>query len=172
MSSQNKSLLWIIIIVVVLVLLVVFVTGTNRDGQEKEAQVTTEEIAPGETKSTAETGEVVANFPRHLILDQDARVTSSYSIEYQNDSLNQPVVEFVSDASPDDIYDLYRLYYIANGWTTREEDNFSRENTFTAYVYAARGGEQANTTIYSADDGTHVVIAYTERMATAETPTE
>lgn len=171
MSQSAKTLLWIIIIVLVLLALVVFLGKGDLPGGDSDREAV-EEIAPGQTKTTAIEGSIVSGFPERLILDENARTTSSYSIAYADEGINQPVVEFTTEASPDDLMDLYRLYFISNGWLTRQDQNFSQEDVFTAFVYAVRENEEANVTVISDQGNTRVIIAYLERQATAEATTE
>jgi hypothetical protein len=166
MSQSAKTLLWIIIIVLVLLALVVFLGKGDRIGTSGREDV--EEIAPGQTKTTAEVGSIVSGFPERLILDENARTTDSYSIAYADEGIKQPVVEYTTEASPDDIMDLYRLYFISNGWVTRQDENFSEEDVFTAFVYAVRENEEANVTVISNQGNTRVIIAYLNRVGEAE----
>lgn len=167
MSQSSKTLLWIIIIVVILLALVLFIIEKDSDGLPDRVGEEIEEISPGQTKRVAEKGTFIENFPDRLILDEQAVAGDSYSISYADEGLEQPVVEYMTSASPDDLIDLYKLYFITNGWVTRQEDNFSQEDIFTAFVYAVRATEEANVTIISDNNETRVVISYLNRDNTS-----
>ncbi len=109
--------------------------------------------------TTAPPGQLVAGFPRDLILDNAAQVGNSYSIDYSS-STNQYTAEWVSSSSISSLYSAYAQYFAANGWSVVN----SSTQTPTFYnLYAVTSTADANVVMGTGADGLDVTISYVKK---------
>ncbi len=106
-------------------------------------------------------GQLVASFPKQLILDNAAAVTNSYSVTHSSSS-NQYTAQWNSSSSMDTLYSAYKQYFPANGWTII--------NDVTQYanaraIYATNASSDVSVSIGSGgkEDGSQVSLTYLSR---------
>lgn len=94
--------------------------------------------------TTAPAGEVVANFPKSLILEKGISIEQSYSINYQGGAVIQPVVKYISEKSMGDNVNEFKNYLTQNGWTITHEAN---PNLAITFFSATKQSEKVNITL-------------------------
>ena len=114
----------------------------------------------GPTPVYANKGSVVPQFPKELILDAAAKVANSYSVNYAA-SLNQYTAVWNSSSSMTALYNQYKAYFLANGWTiTNDMTNYS----FSRGLYATKGAAEASVAIVqqgkNGKNGSQVTVSY------------
>jgi hypothetical protein len=107
---KDSKVLWAwiggVVIVVALIVGVVWYFYAN----------TPKKVVIGPVAVHAPVGQLIAGFPKELILDNAAAVSNSYSINYST-STNQYTVEWSSSSTIAALYAKYQAYAQANGWT-------------------------------------------------------
>jgi hypothetical protein len=99
------------------------------------------------TTIQAPSGEVVAGFPKELIVEKGVTIQDSYSLAYAA-GLNQPVVTYVSNWPMIQNVAQFGAYLRNNGWTITHEADPLAKNTF---YYATKDNSDVNITL--ADSG-------------------
>lgn len=159
METQNKpnssrAVVYIIIIIVVLLGLWWIMSvdrGDLRTGEEVS------EIAPGETLRTAAEGELVTGFPREMILEEGIVANESYSINYSNQNVDQPVVTYTSALTLEENIDLYGAYLRGNSWNITHEATTAEAPV--TYFYATKDNRSLNLTFNAQGGGVEVTMA-------------
>ncbi len=72
--------------------------------------------ATGPAPVHAPQGQVVAGFPKDLILDSEVQVANSYTVHYSS-NMHQYTVQWNSSSSVASIYNNYLGYLPTHGWT-------------------------------------------------------
>lgn len=117
------------------------------------------EIAPGETLITAQTGNVVSEFPKELILEEGAALAASYRVDYSSTGVAQPVAIYDSKLTLENNLTAFRAYFAQNGWNLAQEGDAAQLPV--TFIYARNDKADANVTFESAEDGkVRVTIAY------------
>jgi hypothetical protein len=107
----------------------------------------------------AATGELASGFPAELILDANAKLSNSYSLDY-NAALNQYTAVFTSDKSMTALFASYQAYFSKNGWAVT--------NAITKYptsrgLYAQKGTSDASVAIFEGGSSREVTVSYLVR---------
>ena len=159
-QGKNSSRAWVYVIVVIVILLVLWwLLSLDNDGRNREEVV---EIAPGETLRRAGEGNVITGFPEDLILERGVVADESYSITYEDQNLEQPVVSFISQWSLDRNFEEYDEYLLENEWEIINQE--SAEEGDAAFLYARKGPQDVNITFQDlGEGGVRVVIAVADR---------
>jgi hypothetical protein len=161
METQNKSnssrVVVYIIIVIVLLLAIWWIMGASQNGiLDRDGEEVTE-IAPGETLRRAGDGELVAGFPREMILEEGVVANESYSINYSNQNLNQPVVSYTSALTLEENIDLYDAYLRGNNWDITHEATLAEAPV--TFFYAEKDNKSLNLTFNAQGDDVQVTMA-------------
>ncbi|OGY98991.1 MAG: hypothetical protein A2945_04065 [Candidatus Liptonbacteria bacterium RIFCSPLOWO2_01_FULL_52_25] len=157
LKFSGKTIAFFVVTAIVVVSVIVAILG-QRKGSEDAAQ---RPVYPPTqiTPTYAAKGEVVAGFPKELILDERASVAASYALHYE-EKLNQYSTEFHSDRSMEELYDVYLAYFEGDGWTL--------VNAITKYpgsrgLYAKKSAADASVTILATDHSARVMVSYVVR---------
>jgi hypothetical protein len=161
MGTQNKSnssrvVIYIIIIIVVLLGLWWIMSADRNGGLGTENEEVTE-IAPGETLRTAAGGDLVTGFPREMILEEGVVANESYSINYSNQNVDQPVVSYTSALTLEENINLYSAYLRGNNWNITHEATTAEAPV--TYFYATKDNRSLNLTFNAQGGGVEVTMA-------------
>lgn len=146
MNSTKKVWVWVGIVVVVVVIAVAFVW---RPGSKKPA---------GPVPVFAPQGQLTPNFPKDLILDPQAQIGSSYSINYDAKT-NQYTAQWNSSSSVVSLYGDYQKYFGDNGWTTTNQSGVKAASKL-AVLYAATTTANVNVTLVARGGGADATVSY------------
>jgi hypothetical protein len=147
-KRRGNVLIWIgILALIVIVLLVIF---------WKPSQPAAPATQPQPQPTYAPQGQVVAGFPQELVLDPNAKVGSSYSINYSA-STNQYTAEWASSMSMASLFGKYKTYLSSNGWTITGQ---SGKATLDSVYATDASGDVANVVISPRATGNEVVVSY------------
>lgn len=161
MSQSSKTLIWIIIIVLVLIALVAYLGGQDAIQDDGNGGDMTEEIAPGERLTRAQEGDAIESFPREFLPFENITLENSYEIGYENDGVNQPVVEYTVDVPLGDVASTYRSMLIEGNWTITS-DILADDGT-AAFLYAKKDNDDVSITMSPDGESTHVIASYADR---------
>jgi hypothetical protein len=154
-STPSKSLIPILVLLLVVIIGISIVGKVSFFGHRGEK---IETLSPGEEKRTAAPGKVVSSFPQELLIENDAVVADSYSIQYAGANVNQPVVRYVSKKTMGDNVTLFRERLVSQGWTITHEANPAEAPTF---FYAYKDKAQINILLAPDANGqVTVTVAY------------
>jgi hypothetical protein len=112
--------------------------------------------ATGPVPVFAPQGQLVSNFPKDLIIDANATISGSYSINYST-STNQYTAEYDSSSTVSSLYKDYQTYLSQNGWTVT--GSLTTHPTFDALA-ATQGNNQLQVVISTQGKGSQVTITY------------
>lgn len=101
-------------------------------------------------------GQLVTGFPQDLILDSNAAVSGSYSIQYSS-STNQYTAEWNSSSSMSDLYNDYKQYLPAHGWAIT---NDLAQNASSRGIYAQNASSDVSVVIVPQDSGSAATVTY------------
>lgn len=115
--------------------------------------------APQGAIAFAPSGQLIAGFPKDLILDSDPAVSGSYSINYSS-STNQYTAEWNSSSSMESLYEAYKAYLPSHGWTL-----FNNVTKYAASrgLYARNAASDVSVAIVAQGSGSQVVLTYLEK---------
>jgi hypothetical protein len=147
MKDQKKVWVWvgIVIVVIIVVALVVW-------------KLTAKPKPTGPVPVFAPQGQLVPNFPKQLILDPKAQVSTSYSINY-DPTTNQYTAEWTSSSSLASLYGDYQTYFGNNGWTITNQSG-AKSGSRLAVLYAATTTANVNVTLVTQASGADATISY------------
>lgn len=111
-ARRGNLWVWVGVAVVVIAVILFFVWKPQPYTPSTSTPSTTGNPAP----VYAPQGQVVSGFPQQLLLDNSSQISSSYSISYSS-STNQYTAQWSSSTSLQDLYQTYKTYLQANGWT-------------------------------------------------------
>ncbi len=111
---KDSKRIWVWVGVVVVVLAVVFAFAWRPSSKQPASSGPAPVFAPQ--------GQLVPQFPKSLILDSNAAISGSYSINYSS-STNQYTAEYDSSSTVVSLYTQYKQYLPANGWTITNDMN-------------------------------------------------
>ncbi|HVM76656.1 MAG TPA: hypothetical protein VMU07_00695 [Candidatus Paceibacterota bacterium] len=155
---QNKRrgsvLIWIGIVALVVIVLLLIFWKPNASQNPSNPGTGTQTGAPQPT--FAPQGQTVAGFPKDLILDPNASIGSSYSLNYAA-STNQYTAQWNSSMTMAALFAKYTAYFSANGWTITNQQSKPQLDS----IYAKNtDGSEANLAIYPQGTGNEVIISY------------
>jgi N-acetylneuraminic acid mutarotase len=104
----------------------------------------------------APSGQIIYGFPTQLILDSTAAITNSYSIA-SSSTVVQYTVEWNSSNSMTSLYNTYKQYLTANGWTIT---NVTTQSTAVS-LSAGNTSSSLNIVINARGNGAQVLLSYT-----------
>jgi hypothetical protein len=104
----------------------------------------------------APAGQLVPGFPKELILDESAKLSDSYSVNY-NPSLNQYTAVFNSNEAMLDLFAAYKNWLTRNGWTITNEIAYYPTSRG---LYAKKGTADASIAIIDQKTQRQVVVSY------------
>ena len=117
--------------------------------------------AGNENRVDAPRGQVVAGFPKELLLDEDAAIEASYALEYKDDGSELPVAQYVSKLPMPQIVTMYSNYLLAADWSV---SRFGDPDEYpSTYFNAAKDTAEVTIIITEGDEGTIVRVAYLSR---------
>lgn len=113
---------------------------------------------PAGSVAFAPNGQLVAGFPKSLILGS-AAVSGSYSINYSS-TTHQYTVEWNSSSSMESLYEAYKAYLPSHGWNI--------VNDITKYaasrgLYARNASSDVSVAVIATGNGSQISIAYLEK---------
>lgn len=123
-----------------------------------------EDLGDGREVVTPREGTVVENFPQELLLERGAAVESSYSLNYIDDNLQQPVVRYISELDVVENVSMFRKFFEDNGWEIVKAANPDDPSGSTS-MYAKKDLGEANV-VFMADAETgdvSVQIGYLQK---------
>lgn len=155
MKNRTKEI-FLIIVVLLAVAFLGFLAWTRKS------------VPSGPLPVYAPEGKLAHGFPKELILDANAVVRRSYSIDYGKANTNQKTANFTSNLTLLEIFERYKSYFKSNGWITREDVNLKTgafPRTLTWGIYATKGANIASVVIV--DDGNlrEVYVTNVEKTA-------
>jgi hypothetical protein len=145
MKDSKKIWMWVGVAVVVIVVVVVIVWKPSAKPM-------------GPVPVFAPQGQLVPNFPKQLILDPQAQINSSYSINY-DPTTNQYTAEWTSSSSLASLYGDYQKYFGDNNWTITNQSGITGASKL-AVLYAATSSASVNVTLVSQGKGSQGTISY------------
>jgi hypothetical protein len=148
MEGSKRIWVWVGIVVIIIVVVFAFVW--------KPAP--SQPASSGRAPVYAPQGQLTPNFPKELILDPQAQVNSSYSINYDA-STNQYTAEWVSSSSLATLYNNYKTYFGNNGWAIANASGATSASKIGA-MYATTSTAKVNVTFLAQGKGTGVSISY------------
>lgn len=158
-KSPRGGLVTGLVVLLIIVLGVLWISGMK---QTPGGDTTTTEIAPGTTLTEVPAGEIVDGFPEGLILEDDVVADKSYTINYQNQNIDQPVVAFMSSWTLEQNIEEYGRYLLDDGWEVTHEATIGEAPV--TFFYATRGSQDVNITFNVVEgDGVGVTIAVANR---------
>jgi len=113
-------------------------------------------VASVPTPVYASQGQLVPQFPKDLIIDSAAAISGSYSIGYST-TTNQYTAEYNSSSTVTALYNQYKTYLPANGWTVT--GSLATRPTFDA-ISASQNNAQLSVVISKEAEGSQVTITY------------
>lgn len=141
--------MWVGIAVVVLIVIVLAWMSTSAP---KPAAVS------GPTPVYAPQGQLTPNFPKELILDPQAQIGSSYSVNYDA-TTNQYTARWISSSSILTLYNEYKTYFGNDGWMLTNSSGATNASKIGA-MYAATTSAKVNVTILAKSGGAEVTVNY------------
>ena len=106
-------------------------------------------------------GELAAGFAEELILDGNAVLKGSYSIDYQKDNISQKTATFTSSLTLVQLFDKYKEYFEKNGW---EITNAIASDPKIRGLYAVREGRTATAVIFDKGNLREVQVTNVEGL--------
>jgi hypothetical protein len=155
MKDSKMLWVWVGIVVVVVIVAAWFIWGSSSRPP----------VASAPAPVYAPQGQLVAGFPSNLILDSNAAINGSYSINYSS-STNQYTAEYLSSSTVKALYGQYMAYLPKNGWTV--EGSLTTRPTFDA-ITASEGSNQLQVVISTVSGGSQVTITYAVKNDTSTT---
>ena len=109
-----------------------------------------------QTPVFAPSGELTPSFPKELILDDAAKLSQSYLINYST-STKQYTANFTSSDTMLSLYQNYKKYFASNGWTVV---NDTTSYTTSRGLYVRKGTTDASVAIIDQGKTRSVVVSY------------
>ena len=147
-GMKDPTRVWVWVGVVVLVAIVA-AWIVWRPGLQQPAQ-------SGPVPVYAPQGQLVPQFPKGLILDSNAAISGSYSINYSS-STNQYTAEYNSSNTMASLYTKYKAYLPANGWVITNDIS---EYSGSRGLYASNASSDVAVAVVSQKQGSQVTITY------------
>lgn len=147
MNSTRNLWVWVGVVVVVVAVAVAFVWHPG-----------SKPAATGPVPVFAPQGQLTPNFPKQLMLDPQAEVNTSYSINY-DPSTNQYTADWTSSSSLASLYGDYQKYFGDNGWTITNQSGAAAGSKL-AVLYAATTTANVNVTLVSQGGHTDATVSY------------
>jgi hypothetical protein len=145
MKDLTRIWVWVGVAVVVIVVAVVIIW---RPGKK----------ATGPVPVFAPQGQLTPNFPKQLMLDPEAQVSTSYAINY-DPTTNQYTAEWTSSSSLASLYGDYQKYFGDNGWTITNQSGLTSASRL-AVLYAATTTANVNVTLVTQGQGAQATVSY------------
>jgi hypothetical protein len=147
MSSSKQIWVWIGVVVVVIIVVIALVVALRPSPPAARPMPV---FAPQ--------GQLTPGFPKELVLDPQAQVNNSYSINYSS-STNQYTAEWVSSSSLVTLYGNYKTYFGQSGWTITNSSDVVAGSKL-GVLYAATSSAKVNVTLVSQKSGSDVTVTY------------
>ncbi len=147
MKDSKRVWVWVGVVVVVLAVVLAFVW---RPSSKQPAS------SGGPAPVFAPQGQLVPQFPKSLILDSNAAISGSYSINYSS-STNQYTAEYDSSSTMASLYAQYKQYLPANGWAIT--NNITKYSSSRG-LYASNASSDVSVAIVSQVNGSRAIITY------------
>lgn len=145
-SSHRTVIVAVVVLLALLSLALWFIKSTK--------PATTYDDA-GNPISHVKTGNLVAEFPRELLLEQDAVIENSYMIAYQNGAGNMPYAQYTSQKNFFENVSEYRRLLQAQGWVIQKDGD--EEAVGGTNFYATKENAIANIVLTENQDKTVTV---------------
>lgn len=147
-GKQKKAWIWIGVAIVIVVVGILIIWAVQKPSSQPAASNPVPSYAP--------MGQLVAGFPKELILDPAAQIGTSYSINYSA-STNQYTAQWNSSSSMTSLYGQYKSYLQTNGWTiTNDVTKYSASRG----LYATQGSAEVSVAIMQQGKGSQVIVGY------------
>jgi hypothetical protein len=153
MNPSRTRWVWIgsIIAVTVIAVAIVVLIG-NRSQNPSHESLAVKSSAP----VYAPQGELVAQFPKDLILDPAAAMSQSYFLGYSSRA-NQYTAQFDSSSSMTTLYEEYLKFLPEHGWTITNNVTAFRNSRGIAAISAS---SSVQVSIVAHHDGSAAAVAY------------
>jgi hypothetical protein len=147
MKDSKQIWVWVGVAVVVIVVVFAFVW-----------KLKPKPVASGPVPVFAPQGQLTPNFPKDLILDNNAAISGSYSINYSS-STNQYTAEYDSSNTLVSLYNSYKTYFGANGWMVTNSSSIKSASKIGILI-AATSSANVNVTLIAKGKGSEATISY------------
>jgi hypothetical protein len=117
--------------------------------------------ASGPVPVFAPQGQLTPNFPKDLILDSNAAISGSYSINYSS-STNQYTAQYDSSNTLVSLYNSYKTYFGTNGWMVTNSSSIKSASKIGVLI-AATSSANVNVTLIAKGTGSQATISYVAR---------
>ena len=139
--------MWVGIVVVVIIVVVAIVWRPS-----------SKQPATGPTAVYAPQGQLTPNFPKELVLDPQAQIASSYSVNYDS-TTNQYTAQWVSSTTLATMYGDYKTYFSSNGWAITNSSGATSTSKLGA-IYASTSAANVSVTMLAQGKATQVTVTY------------
>jgi hypothetical protein len=146
MKNSKQIWVWVGIVVVVIVVVIALIVALSPKPAARPMPV----VAPQ--------GQLTPSFPKELVIDSNAQISNSYSINYDA-STNQYTAEWASSSSLPAVYNDYKTYLANNGWTITNSSNVTAASKL-GVLYAANSSAKVGVTLVSQGTGSDVSVTY------------
>ena len=106
-------------------------------------------------------GELPPGFDEKLILDDNAAIKGSYSVDYEKDNFGQRTATFTSSLTLVQLFEKYKEYFVKNGWLIRKENT---SHPKIRGISAAKGGVGATVVILDKGNLREVQVTNVESL--------
>lgn len=146
-----KTITIIVIAVAVIAVLTMMLqkTTTGPDGYDEA----------GNPVYRAQEGELIAGFPKELLLEQDGVILDSARIDYTAQGISLPSARYLSRQSYSQNIDGYRRLLLEQGWVV-QKDAFYEEMPLTSFYATRNETETVNIILTPSNDGIMVSVTY------------
>lgn len=159
LDTKTGTLILAAVVILVVIFIAAFVFKSNPQPAAPSGPVVPQ---VGVSPTYAPQGQAVSGLPTDLILDPNAKLSQSYSIDYAAAG-NQYTANWDSAMSVQAVFDAYKSYLPSHGWTLPADA--AQISKYGAKLY----GEQAGTTVVisivpatPASKGSHVILSYSK----------
>jgi hypothetical protein len=148
MKDSKRIWVWVGTVVVIIVAVVWIIWAVRKPSAPPPA---------GPTPVFAPKGQLTPQFPKTLILDSNAGISGSYSVNYSS-STNQYTAQYDSSSTVTSLYNAYHSYFSENNWTL--SGSVTTHPAFDALA-ATQSGAQATVVISMKNGGgSQVTVTY------------
>ncbi len=136
---ENKKEIVVGVIVLVAIILSVYFYSTTK--KQASAPVVVAPVSSPEPKKTDFGNKAPDDFPSNIPVEQGAKITQGYSLEYPGQK--QLTIVFSSTKTIKQNYDLYAAFLKKDGWTISNK----YESANVSSLYGVKGNNDINVTI-------------------------
>jgi hypothetical protein len=151
MNDPKKTWVWVGVAVVIIAAGVWVFSLVNPGTQSSAPQGTSNPVPV-----YAPQGQLIPEFPKNLILDNNAVISGSYSIGYAS-TTNQYTAQYDSSSTVSALFKEYQSFLPQNGWTI---NGTLTSSPYYDLIAASQSNSQLQVLINTQTAGSQVVITY------------